>query len=184
MSADARSLLGRVRRYPYAVACLVLMGVLAAGAGFLWIQNNQLRVMQQERAQEGEAMLAMLVGGSVQREELAAARAVTRRIDENLVVERNLAENTWYFFKLEEQTKARLPELHQLSAPVADKSTLYKRIPYTLRVVGSHGEVAAFLRALETGPRLVNVTAFSCAKNDPSGATLTLDLSVDLLGKK
>ncbi|MDO8541677.1 MAG: type 4a pilus biogenesis protein PilO [Opitutaceae bacterium] len=184
MSDEPQSFLKLLRRYPYGAVCVVLALALGATAWFLsgWIE--ELKVTHQEKVREGEAMLALLVGGSVQRQELAAAREITHRIEENLVVESNLAENTWYFFKLEEQTKARLPELHQLSSPITDKSPLFKRIPYTLRVVGTHEQVASFMRALETGPRLVNITSFSLGKVDPSGAQLSLDLTLELLGKK
>ena len=129
-------------------------------------------------------MLALLVGGSTQRAELEVVRETTRRIEENLVVEANLAENLWYFYKLEEQTKARLPELHQLSSPTTDKSPLYRRVPYSLRIAGSYEQVAAFLLALETGPRLVKITGFNYARAEAVGSAMALDLNVELLGKK
>ena len=129
-------------------------------------------------------MLALLVGGSTQRAELETVRDATHRIEENLVVESNRAANLWYFYKLEEQTKARLPELHQINSPTTDKSPLYRRVPYTLRVTGLHEQVGTFLQGLETGPRLVKITGFNYARTDPTGATLALDLSIELLGKK
>ncbi len=184
MNAFFANLPGLVRRYPQSAICLLLTIVLSGTAGILQGQIGELDVIQRERAREGEAMLELLVGGSTQRQELAAVHEVSRRIDDNLVVEDNLAENLWYFYKLEEQTRARLPELHQLSSPAGDKSTLYKRIPCTLRATGSFEQVAAFLLALETGPRLVNITAFSCARTGTGGSGLALDLSIELLGKK
>jgi len=184
MSAPDSSFSVLVRRYPQSALCLVLTVLLGIGAWFLRGQIEELEVVQSERSREGEAMLALLVGGSTQRQELAAAHEVARRIEDNLVVEDNLAENLWYFYKLEEQTKARLPELHQLSSPPGDTSPLFKRIPYTLRVTGSFEQVAAFLLALETGPRLVRITGFSCSKTGAGGAGLALDLAIELLGKK
>lgn len=174
----------RLRRYPWGTFCILLTIGAAVGGWFLNGKIRELRVRHGERSREGEAMLALLVGGSVQRQELAFVRETTRRIEENLLIESNLAENTWYFFKLEEQTRVRLPELHPLSSPITDKSPLYKRIPYTLRATGTHEQVMSFLRGLETGPRLVSITAFSLARPDPNGTNLTLDLSLDFLGKK
>lgn len=184
MNDETNVVIAGLRRYPFSVACAMVTLVLAVGAWFLHGTIDELKAVHEERSREGEAMLALLVGGSVQRQELASARETARRIEENLVIESNLAENTWYFFKLEEQTKVRLPQLHQLSSPITDKSPLYKRIPYSLRVVGTHEEVATFLRALETGPRLVNITGFICAKRDVSGTDLALDITLELLGKK
>lgn len=184
MSPAVNNLMQMLRRYPHSAVCLLLTIVLGLGAFYLHSQIADLETTQRERAKEGEAMLDLLVGGSTQRQELAAVHEVARRIEDNLVVEDALAENLWYFYKLEEQTKARLPELHQLSSPPGDTSTLYKRIPYTLRATGSFEQVAAFLLALETGPRLVNIVSFNCARTGAGGAGLALDLGIEVLGKK
>lgn len=184
MSMTAAELWMWVRRWPWCVACGVATLVCGVGAWLLHDEIGVLEEVHRARSKEGEAMLSLLVGGSTVRTELAAVRETVRRIEENLVVEANLAENLWYFYKLEEQTKARLPELHQLSSPANDKSPLYRRVPYGLRVAGNYEQVASFLLALETGPRLVKITAFNYARSDPGGQALSLDLSVELLGKR
>jgi Tfp pilus assembly protein PilO len=173
-----------LRRWPVCVACLVITVACAGGAWWVRGEMAALQVTHAERTREGESMLALLVSGSTQRAELDAVREATRRIDENLVVEANLAENLWYFYKLEEQTKARLPELHQLNSPSTDKSPLYRRVPYTLRITGTYLQVASFLLALETGPRLVKISSFNYARADSAGSSMTLDLGLELLGKK
>ncbi len=184
MNTQFESFVLLLRRYPYSAGCAIAAILFGLSAWFLSGQNEELAVAQADRAKEGEAMLSLLVGGSTQRQELAATHEIARRIEENLVVEENLAENLWYFYKLEEQTKARLPELHQLSSPPTDTSPMFKRVPYTLRATGSYEQVAAFLLALETGPRLVNITSFNFARTGANGAGLALDLSIELLGKK
>ncbi len=184
MSMTAAELWTLVRRWPWCVACGCATLGCAAGAWLLHDEIGVLEEVHRARSKEGEAMLSLLVGGSTLRAELAAVRETVRRIEENLVVEANLAENLWYFYKLEEQTKARLPELHQLSSPTTDKSPLYRRVPYSLRIAGTYGQVASFLLALETGPRLVKITGFNYARSDPGGQSLSLDLSVELLGKR
>ena len=173
-----------IRRWPYCAACVAVTLLCGAGAWFVRSEITALLAAQAERARDGEAMLATLVSGSTQRAELEAVREATRRIDDNLVVESNLAENLWYFYKLEEQTKARLPELHQLNSPSTDKSPLYRRVPYTLRITGGYWQVASFLLALETGPRLVRITSFNYARADGAGSSMTLDLGLELLGKR
>ena len=42
----------------------------------------------------------------------------------------------------------------------------------------------AYLIAIETGPRLANITAFSFTRRDKDGTGVTLELSLELLGKK
>lgn len=184
MSGILAKLLDFVRRWPYSVTCGVLAVALAAGAVYLHLEVNRLEASLRSKSEEGEKMLDTLVGSSTLRQELTDIRHTTRRIDENLVVETNLAENLWYFYKLEDQTKAQLPELHQVSSPSSDKSLHFRRVPYGLRVIGTYEHVAAFLLALETGPRLVKITTFSISRTDPSGASVSLDLNVELLGKR
>lgn len=173
-----------IRRFPYGTGCLLATLGLGVAAWFLNGHNGVLRIQLEARAREGEDMLATLISGSTLRQELANVREYVRRIEDNLLIETNLAENTWYFFKLEEQTRVSLPELHQLSSPPSDQQPLFKRIPYTLRVTGTHEQVASFLLALETGPRLVKIVSFSFSRRDASGNALALDLSLELLGKK
>ncbi len=172
-----------VRRYPYSAACALLTLVFVGTAYYFSLQNEELEIVRENRAKEGEAMLSLLVGGSTQRAELASVREATRRIEDNLVIESNLAENAFYFYKFEEQTKARLPELHPLSSPTTDTSPLYRRIPYTLRVTGTYEQVAGFLFAIESGPRLAHITAFGFSRQ-ANGNEISLDLSLELLGKK
>ncbi|MBI5689946.1 MAG: type 4a pilus biogenesis protein PilO [Verrucomicrobia bacterium] len=173
-----------LRRWPYSVTCALAAVLFAGGAWYLNGKSHELERTLRNRNDEGDAMEAKLVGRSTLRQELADLRAITRRIDENLVVESNLAENLWYFYKIEEQTKAQLPELHQVSSPTTDKTTLYRRVPYSLRVSGTFEQVSAYLLALETGPRLAKITSFNLTRTDPSGRTVALDLNLELLGKK
>lgn len=175
--------LALLRRHPYPAFCVAVTLALGAAAWYLNGKVQELRSSLADRSREGEAMLSLLVGASIHRQELAFARETARRIEENLIIESNLAENTWYFFKLEEQTGAQVPALHQLSSPITDKSPRYKRIPYTLRVAGTHEQVMSFLRAIETGPRITSVTGFNLSRRSARG-DLTLELSLEILGKK
>jgi hypothetical protein len=181
MSPHVSTALVFVRRYPLAVACGVVALLSGGAAWYLSGSNSDLEIVRQDRAKEGEAMFALLVGGTAQREELAAVREAARRIEDNLVIESNLAENAFYFYKFEEQTKARLPELHPLSSPVTDPNGLYRRVPYSMRVSGSYEQVFAFMFAIESGPRLVNITSFGLGRRVDG---ISLELSLELLGKK
>ncbi|HVS51715.1 MAG TPA: type 4a pilus biogenesis protein PilO [Opitutaceae bacterium] len=181
MNPQLATALGVLRRYPYCAACVLLTILLGAGAWYLRGENDELLLTHADRSKEGESMLSLLVGGSTWRQELATARTATHRIEENLAVETNLAENTWYFFKFEEQAKVRLTELHQLNSPPSE-STLYSRVPYTLRVAGEYEGVENFLHAVETGPRLVKITSFTM--NRGTTGMIVLDLNLEVLGKK
>ena len=184
MSASLGDIIEFVRRWPYCVACGVLTIALGAASWYLHGEIGRLELILRDRSKEGEEMLSQLVGGSTLRQELAEAKAIGKRIDDNLVIEDNLAENSAYFYKIEEQTRAHLPDFHQVSSPTTDKSPLFRRVPYGLRVTGTYEQVASFLLALETGPRLVKITNFTMARMDPAGLSVSLDLNIELLGKK
>jgi Tfp pilus assembly protein PilO len=184
MNPKLAQVLTLVRRFPFAAIFLVLTLALAGAAWFFSGDVDEQELARLDRVKEGEERLKLLVGGSTQREELAAVREATRRIEENLVLETNTADNQWYFYKFEDQTKASLIELHPISAPTTDASSRYKRVPYSLRVSGTYEQVAAYLLAIETGPRLANVTAFSFNRRDKDSGKLVLELNLELLGKK
>ena len=182
MNPQLASFLALLRRYPLGFTSSLLAILLAVAAWFLWQDRDDQDVILQGRAKEGEAMLALLVGGSTQRQELADVREAARRIEDNLVIADNLADNKWYFYKLEEQTKALLPELNQMNPPTSD-STLFRRVPFSLRVTGNYEQIFKFIVSLETGSRLTNITSFSLSRQSTPGS-LVLDLTLDQLGKK
>ncbi len=182
MSAQLAGLWAVIRRYPYCAACVLVTVLCGVGSWFMWGNVGELQTVLDDRAKEGKAMLETLVGGSTQRTELAAVREVARKIDDNLVGEANLAENHWYFYKIEGDTNARISGgLHQLNSPINDNSPLFRRVPYTMKVTGTFEQVAAFLLALETGPRLAKVTSFSFTRSNPG---VSLELNLEMLGKR
>jgi Tfp pilus assembly protein PilO len=202
MNPRLAQLVALMRRFPFCVACTVL--TLALGGGY-WYFSSAIAALQathENRSKEYQEMLNLLVNGSTQRAELAAVHEIARRIDDNLLTENDLVGNNEYFYKFEARTNTHLVELHQLNSPITDNSPLYRRIPYTLRVTGTYEQVAAFLLALETGPRLVNITSFSfsrqagggsggrpatsdtLAAGDTPAANVVLDLNLEMLGKK
>ncbi len=184
MNAQLTAFLALLRRFPFAAACVLVTLLCGVGAYFLWDDIQVQEAARLDRQKEGEATLELLVGGSTQRQELAAVRDAARRIEDNLVRENDLADNQWYFYKFEEQTKSHLLELHPQSSPPANDTTMFKRVPYSLRLTGTFEQVAAYLLAIETGPRLANITSFALSRRDRDTNALSLELNLELLGKK
>jgi Tfp pilus assembly protein PilO len=198
MSPQVAEFVALLRRYPWCAACALIAVVSGGSAWWLDGDIDDLAEPYAERGKEYEEMLKLTKGGRTQREELEFVRETTRRLEDNLLVETNLAENNWYFYKYEEQTKAHLVELHQLNSPINDPSPLFRRVPYTLRVEGTYEQVANFVLALETGPRLARVTSFTLSRSaaakdagrgggdvaaDPGGLVV-FDFTLEMLGKK
>jgi Tfp pilus assembly protein PilO len=171
-------------RYPFCAICLILSILLAGASQWLRLDLRDLETRQQKRAREGDVMLKSIARGSQLRTELAVARAATQRITENLVVEKNIPENFWYFYKIERDTQVKLIELQQRPASLqdADTSATYKRVPYSLRLTGSYRSVIAYLQRLENGSHFGRITSFQLQRQDPTTSNVVLQINLELLG--
>jgi Tfp pilus assembly protein PilO len=182
--ADFMQWIAVVRRHPLSALCGVIF--LLCGATCFYIYGNMkwLDLEHKQLNQDTELALASLISGPSVRQELAASREVTHRIEDNLVVEDNLAENYWYFYRLEPQTKVHIAEMHPMNSLISDSRAFYRRIPFAMRVTGTYEQVGAFLYAIETGPRLSNITTLTIRRVEPDSVNVILDMDVELLGKK
>ena len=174
----------RILRYPFCAACAFVSVWLAGSSVWLRFHLRDLAARQQDRAQQGGEMLRFIARGSPLRTELAATRAATQRITENLVVEKNIPENFWYFYKIEQDTHAKLVELQQRPAPAPDSGAPapYKRVPYFLKLSGPFRAVVAFLQQVETGPRFGRISGFVLQRQDLATSNVILQLDLEMLG--
>lgn len=174
-----------LRRNLFAVVCCAIVVVLLGTGWWLWHDLGHQDEILQSRTLQGEAELETIAMSPLLREALAQTRTAVDRINRNLAVESNLADNLWYFYKLEEQTKARIRGLNQLatSGPGQDDRAEYKPIPYTMEVSGTFAQVMDFLQSLESGPRLVKVRGFNFRRGESSGDAVVLQLELSVLGK-
>ena len=174
-----------LRRNLFAVVCCAIVVVLLGTGWWLWHDLGHQDEILQSRTLQGEAELETIAMSPLLREALAQTRTAVDRINRNLAVESNLADNLWYFYKLEEQTKARIRGLNQLatSGPGQDSRAEYKPIPYTMEVSGTFAQVMDFLQNLESGPRLVKVRGFTFRRGDTGADTVVLRLDLTVLGK-
>jgi Tfp pilus assembly protein PilO len=181
---DLDQLRAAIRRYLFCAVCSALSLVLAAA---LWVLRQNvvgLEKSNRETSQEFAAMLATLKAGPLVRQELARAQDSVARIEGNLVVEKNLAENLWYFYKIHPDSKEILTSLRPLNAQPATDGSDYKLVPFSLQLTGTYEQIASYLLELETGPRLAVIKAFSFRRQQLGQPALALNLEVRLLGKK
>ena len=171
-------------RYPIGAAGLVLSVVLAGVSIWLQLDSSALEIRQQSRAREGDNMLKFIARGSQLRTELTTVRAAAQRITESLVVEKNIPENFWYFYKIEQDTQVKLTELQQRPTPLQDAGTpaTYKRVPFSLKLTGNFRAVIAYLQRLETGSRFGRINSFQLQRQDPTTSNVVLQLDLELLG--
>lgn len=182
--ADFIQWIAVVRRHRLSALCAIVC--LICG-GVCWYLGGNMKWLDLERkqlAQDADLAQASLVSGPSVKQERLAVLAITRQIEENLVVEENLAENLQYFFKIEEHTKAHIVELRPLNSIVSDSKSLFRRVPFSIRVTGTYEQAVGFLYGVETGPRLTSITSLSIRRREPGSSAVILDMDLDLLGRK
>jgi len=159
-----------LRRNAFSSVCVALSLVLGGGSLYFWRQGQVLEARLQQRTIEGEEMFALLAAGPRLREQYAVVQEAVTRIEANLVVEPNLAENLGDFYRLEQSTGARLSELRQLNAAPPEEDAAYKAVPYSLQLDGDFAQVATYLFHLETGPRLARLQTLTLQRRAGNGA--------------
>lgn len=179
-----RQLLILGQQFPFCMGCCILCAVLILISGVLAVQNRSLAKLQQKRQAEGEAVLATLVSAAELKQELAFIRETTRRIEENIGTEDNYTAYVNYFYKMQEPGTRIIESFQPLTAPAPDNDFSYTRVPFTFRVSGTYAQLAAFIHAIESGPRLANITYFSFKRRASSPSQIVLDLNLDLIGKR
>jgi Tfp pilus assembly protein PilO len=172
------------RRWPYSVTCSAVALVLGGASAYWWfLQVPALRESLTRRTEEKDLTKVKQIGRAFLEQRLAEVKVKTAEIESDLVDPDNLASNLGYFYRIEEETKTQL-KTHQLDSPALEKAGDFRRVPYSLRVLGSFDQIASFVYTLETGKRMGRVTSFNLSRADAAAQAITLDLNVELLGKK
>jgi hypothetical protein len=173
-----------VRRHPISALCAIVC--ILCGMACWYIAGNMkwLEIEHKQIAQDSDLAQSSLISGPSVKQERLAALVITRQIEDNLVVEDNLAENLQYFYKIEDRTKAHVVELRPLNSIISDSKSLYKRVPFSIRVTGTYEQAIGFLYGIETGPRLASITSLSVRRQEPGAQVVILDMDLDLLARK
>jgi Tfp pilus assembly protein PilO len=181
MNPSLQQFLNFVRRAPLLVFSLAFFLAMSIADYFLWQRQKEITAQHEDVRRNGESMFSALSTHGRIVNELATVDEALKQIDDNLIVETDLAENLGYFYQMETLSRVRLPQLNQLSSQPADDST-YKAIPFSLRATGSYPQLISFLRELESGPRQLRIKTFDFSRSEAKSNTLALGLTVELLG--
>ncbi len=178
-----RQLLAFLRRHVFSVVCTVVAAGALVTSGLWWLGIQGLREEHDQKSAQNDKRLNLLKTGPVLKTELVAVKEFAQRLESNLTVEDDLSDNDEYFRQMATRAQLRL-DMQQMSSPALEEGALFRRVPFTLRVAGTYARVQAFLHAVETGPRLANLTAISMARLNPTSADVSLELGIELIGKK
>ncbi|HEY1110472.1 MAG TPA: hypothetical protein VGE76_17615 [Opitutaceae bacterium] len=182
MSAAIR-FVAYLRGRPVVSTSIALIVLLAAANYWLWRDRREIEGRLDAAKQKGEFMLRALSGRAAVDANLAALREAVAQIDANLLDEQSMEVNLGYFYRFERTTRVRLVRLNQLSSQPAQPGSKFKVVSFSLQITGTYRNNMAFLRALETGPRILRIRSSSLERTEKDNANLTLDLMVDVLAK-
>jgi hypothetical protein len=182
--ADFMQWIATARRHPLSALCGTIVILCGVACWYIYGNMKWLDIEHKQVIQDGDLDLASMISGPSVKQERLAALEVAHRIEDNLVIEDNLAENLWYFYKIEQQSKAHIAELRPVNSVISNSRAYYRRVPFSVRVTGTYDQVGAFLYAVETGPRLSNITSLTMRRAEPGGVLVILEFDVELLGKK
>jgi Tfp pilus assembly protein PilO len=181
MSVALQQFIDLIRRYPLVTGCIVVLLILGGANYYFYHQRSELARQQDEARRYGEAQLPVLASQPRLAAQNATIVEAVELIERNLVVESDLAENLGYFYQLETNSRVRVDQLTQLNGPIIQGNP-FKAVPFSMRVTGSYAQIVAFIRALETGPRLARVDHYEFTRGEGKAGGVALDLTVELLG--
>jgi Tfp pilus assembly protein PilO len=182
--ADFMQWIATVRKHPMSALCGTVVLLCLGICWYVYGNMKWLDLEHKQLLQDADLQMTTMISGPSVRQERLAALEVTRRIEDNLVIEDNLAENLWYFYKIEQQTKAHIAELRPANSIISDTRAHYKRVPFSIRVTGTYEQTGGFLYAIETGPRLAYITSLNFRRAEPGSTGVILEMNVELLGKR
>lgn len=163
--------------------CLALTLALIGANVYLRRAHQEAITQHEEVRQQGELLLRTLANKPRIDTDLAALRVANSYIAGNLMDEQIMEANLGYFYRLEKTTRVRLVRLNQLASPAPAPGALFKTVQFSMQVKGSYRNNVNFLRALETGSRLLRVRTCSFERGPADNSDLLLDLTVEILAK-
>lgn len=164
-------------------ACSALSVVLGAANYSFWQRRAAAAQQHEIVRRNGEFMLRSLTNRTRIEADLAALREAVAHVDRNLLQEASMEVNLGYFYRLEKANRVRLVRLNQLISPTPPAGSPFKAVPFSMLISGSYRNCMSFLRALETGPRLLRIRNCSFERSGADNSDLTLELTVDVLAK-
>lgn len=160
----------------------MLTALLGAGNYFLWQTRHEVTERHENVRHKGGFMLGALDNRPRIDADLDALQQGLAQIEGNLLNEASMEVNLGYFYRVEKATRVRLMRLNQLSSTPPTTGNPFKAVPFSMQVTGTYRNSMAFLRALETGPRILRIRNCSIERGSDSGEFL-LDLTVDVIAK-
>jgi hypothetical protein len=172
---------GNLRQRPLAAGALIAAAALVAANVYLYRERRDAAAAHEQSRRRGEAMVAFLADRTRIESDVAALGEAVRVLDDNAVREESKEVNLGYFYRLEKATRVRLNRIDQMVSEPPEVNSPYKSVPVLLRLSGSYRNLLAFIREVETGPRVMRVNNYQLERLTEGNDELALALTLEML---
>lgn len=181
MSIETKDLVAAFKRRPVVAVCAALIVVLGLRIYFTMGSDEVVQDTLREREKELGRLTANTKFSAQLDSQLETLRKANATIAAGALRVGDLAGNQQVFFRLEEQTGAKLLDLRPLNVPPPKAGApAFVGIPFSLTIKGEYFQLMDFLMRLDRGATLARVTTASIAR--PADGGQSLSLTVELLG--
>ncbi len=179
MSLNSQALTAGVKKYPLlVVSIIIVVGLLVV----LYLRSGAIESEQAEldkHAAEARRQRANIVNTALLKDQLDFLIQANSAVKDRSLVFGGLAQNLQYFYRLEAEVGIKYLDLRPGARAAVAKGASYVPLNYIVNVQGDFSQVMMFLRHLERGAYFCRINS---AVMSSSGAVVTLNLNIDLLG--
>ena len=185
--ADLMQWIAVARRHPLSALCAGICVVCFLCCWYIYSNMKWLELEHKQVTQDGDLAMASMISGPV-RQAGAPRGPGVHPPDRGQPRDRGQPGREPLVLL---QDRAADQGAHPRAAPARTRSSpdsrsLYKRIPFSIRATGTYAQTAAFLYAIETGPRLTYIPTlmYRRVELETANPTVILEMNVQMLGKK
>lgn len=182
-------LLTLIKKQPVAFACGLVALLCAVAIYFRGSAVDEARATFEEKDKESQKIALNARHAAGLAEQAQEIQAAARQFEARLVRAGDLANNLQFFYRLENETGAKLLDVRQNPIPATKPNapkTLYAAVPFSVTLQGTYAQVWAFLRRLETGAHFARLDRFTLSKVEAGNLAATDQMNavftVELLG--
>ncbi len=182
---NTAELLAFIKKNPISVGCGLLCLILGAGIYFRSSEIPDAEAALAQKSAEAARYAANIKNAAQLKEQLDVLVAASKEIDSRIVHAGQLGVNSQYFYKLENESGAKLIDFRQGSLVAAPKGTKpsFNPVGFTVSVQGNLSQMIEFLHRLESGAHFCRVTSATCGTTGTGrSGLLTLTITLELLG--
>jgi hypothetical protein len=177
-------LMAFIKKNPISVGCGAVALVLGAVIYFRGAAIPDAEAELAQKSADAQRHSANLRNADDLQEQVDAMAAANKEVESRLVRAGQLGLNQQYFYLLERETGVKLLEFRPggLTSNAKGPKTAFNPVQFTVAVNGTLAQVMDFLFRLESGAHYCRVNSTQLFAAAGGRETMTLQLSLELLG--